>query len=324
MKEDLISIIVPIYNVEKYLERCIESILKQTYKNIEIILVDDGSPDKCSEICDRYSNIDDRIKVIHKQNGGLSSARNAGLDVSKGKYVCFIDSDDWISNEFVEYLYKIAKNNDSDIVVGQTIDVKSEEEVKIIPQNEEVYTYSNSYIIENLYKQDIKFVPSVQNKMYKIDIFKDLRFKEGMINEDEEILIKILLNSKKITISNKILYYYFLSEDSIMRKKFSLKRLDILKALETRMNILKTTRYLDTLKQTEVRYYRELSEIYSRIEESDIEGKKIYQRDIRVKMKKFKIKLKKNKYFTMKVRVKTLLNVYFPTLVYMYRELKKL
>ena len=113
--EQLVSIIVPIYNVEKYIKECIDSIINQTYKNLEIILVDDGSPDCCPKICDEYSKKDKRIKVIHKENGGLSSARNAGLDVAKGEYVSFIDSDDVVDEKFIETLYNLCIENNCDI-----------------------------------------------------------------------------------------------------------------------------------------------------------------------------------------------------------------
>ena len=110
MLQPLISVIVPCYNVEEYLPKCIESILNQTYRNLEILLVDDGSPDNCGRICDEYAAKDSRIRIIHKKNGGLSDARNAALDVMTGEYVTFIDSDDYVSDDYVEYLYKIIKN----------------------------------------------------------------------------------------------------------------------------------------------------------------------------------------------------------------------
>ena len=116
--EDLISVVVPIYNVENYIKKCVDSILSQTYKNLEIILVDDGSPDNCPQICDEYAQKDNRIKVIHKENGGLSDARNAGIDISKGKFITFIDSDDYIEKDYVEVLYNSIKENASDMAIG--------------------------------------------------------------------------------------------------------------------------------------------------------------------------------------------------------------
>ena len=124
---ELISIIIPIYNVEKYLHCCINSVIRQTYKNLEIILIDDGSPDNCGKICDEYAKKDNRIKVIHKENGGLSSARNAGLDIAKGEYISFVDSDDYVAENFIEKLYKLCKENDADIAECDFYRIKANE-----------------------------------------------------------------------------------------------------------------------------------------------------------------------------------------------------
>ena len=117
--EELISVVVPVYNVEKYIDKCINSIINQTYKNLEIILVDDGSPDNCGNICDEYAKKDNRIIVIHKENGGLSDARNTGIEVSKGKYITFIDSDDYISDNYVSFLYNLIIEYKADISIGK-------------------------------------------------------------------------------------------------------------------------------------------------------------------------------------------------------------
>ena len=126
--DELISVIVPVYNVEKYISRCIESIMKQTYKNIEIILIDDGSTDNSGKICDEYSLKDDRINVIHKKNGGLSDARNTGLDIAKGKYISLIDSDDFVSKFFIETLYNTCKNENCEIAICEYERVYEEKE----------------------------------------------------------------------------------------------------------------------------------------------------------------------------------------------------
>ena len=112
--EELISVIIPVYKVEKYLKRCVESVQKQTFKNLEIILIDDGSPDSCGEMCDEMSKMDSRIKVVHKNNGGLSDARNAGIEIASGKYVVFVDSDDWLDLDMIDLLYRILKQYDAD------------------------------------------------------------------------------------------------------------------------------------------------------------------------------------------------------------------
>ena len=121
--QDLISVIIPIYNVEQYLDRCIDSVKKQTYTNLEIILVDDGSPDNCGKMCDEYAEDDKRIKVIHKENGGLSDARNAGIEIATGEYITFIDSDDYVSLDYVEYMYKLLKDAGAKLSICGVMDV---------------------------------------------------------------------------------------------------------------------------------------------------------------------------------------------------------
>lgn len=231
-----ISIIVPVYNVERYLDRCIKSILNQTFKNFELILVDDGSPDGCGKICDNYARIDSRIRVIHKENGGLSSARNAGLDIARGKYIGFVDSDDYIHERMYEILLKEAENNSSDIVICKFKEVfdniKIDEEIN---ENIDIYNFNNVEALGQLYGSNaIDFVVS-WNKIYDKRIFESERYKEGKLNEDEFIIHKLLYKSNRVTFISKELYYYFQRNDSIMQSKFNIKRLDAVYALEERM-----------------------------------------------------------------------------------------
>ena len=151
MEKDLISVIIPVYKVEKFLEKCVNSVLEQTYKNLEIILVDDGSPDGCPALCDELAKKDKRIKVIHKKNGGVSSARNAALDEAKGKYVCFVDSDDYIEPTYAEDLHKAITENDVQMAVCDTYDVYNTSKTQINP-----YSTSFKFYVKN--KTDFKNV----------------------------------------------------------------------------------------------------------------------------------------------------------------------
>ena len=187
MDKELVSIIVPIYNVEKYLIKCIESILNQTYKNLEIILVDDGSTDSCNKICDRYKKIDKRVVVIHKKNGGLSSARNIGIKKAKGKLISFVDSDDYIKPNMIEEL----KNNmyfyNSDISVCDyyyIIDGKRQISDNNNLKRNCITKYKNKFI----YKPN----SAVWNKLYKKNLFEQIKFPEGKIYEDDYILYELL------------------------------------------------------------------------------------------------------------------------------------
>lgn len=235
---ELISVIVPIYKVEKFLNKSLDSIINQTYKNLEIILVDDGSPDNCGKICDEYAKRDERIKVIHKENGGVSSARNAGLDAVTGEYISFIDPDDYVSENFIEILYNILKKNSVDIVECDFI--KFENEPVLESVSDELEIISSLEMQKRIYSDFNLRTIVLWNKLYVAKIFDDLRFPLGRINEDEALIPSIIYNAKNnIAISNLKLYYYRFNPKSIMGKKFNPSRLDILLALNERKEFYK-------------------------------------------------------------------------------------
>jgi glycosyltransferase involved in cell wall biosynthesis len=218
-KLPLLSIIVPIYKVEEFLEECVESILKQEFKDYELILVDDGSPDNCGKICDNYAELDNRIKVIHKKNGGLSSARNAGKEVAKGKYLSFIDSDDFISdNYYLENMSYLINNSDVDMLVAQVCyyDNKTNKIINNIP--EKITNKKN--ILEYLFSP--KYIGSAWVNIYKSNIFSQLRFPVGRLYEDIYILPEVADKLKTIYLSNVGIYYYRNRQDSITNKKMTL------------------------------------------------------------------------------------------------------
>ena len=194
-----ISVIVPIYKVEKYIHRCIDSIINQTYKNLEIILVDDGSPDSCPRICDEYAKKDKRIKVIHKENGGLSDARNKGVDIATGDYIAFVDSDDYIHPNMYEVLiYELEKNN-SDIALCKYKIVYEKSKIKTeIDGKFEVYSLNNLQALDSMYGKDgVDFIVA-WNKLYKKDLFNKIRYPVGKIHEDEYTTYKLLFASKNV------------------------------------------------------------------------------------------------------------------------------
>lgn len=239
IKKSLISIIVPVYEVEEYLSRCVESLVKQTYREIEIILVDDGSPDQCPKLCDFWEKQDERIRVIHKKNGGLSDARNAGISIAQGEYIVFVDSDDWVDNTFVERLYFAAYNTNSDICECEII--KTDGMTRIDEVKEELNDSIQCYETEDALKlliQDSVFHQYVWNKIYKRGCMEGIFFKKGKVNEDEFWTYQIFGRSKKIAkISNK-LYYYFQRNESIMGNAYNLKRLDALEAKKERQEYI--------------------------------------------------------------------------------------
>lgn len=236
----IISVIIPVYNVEKYLYKCIDSVLGQTYKELEIILVDDGSTDNSGVICDEYEKKDDRIKVIHKKNGGLSDARNCGLDNAIGEYIAFLDSDDWVDIDLYKNLYYLIDKYDADIAVCNFERVYSERD-KLRKVEEKVEVYTNTEAIEQIYYPTEKSTQMIiaWNKLYKKYILKNMRFPRGKIHEDEFLTPLLLYRAGKVVYTNKQLIYYRQVQGSIMNSNFSVKRLDYLYALENRNKFLK-------------------------------------------------------------------------------------
>ena len=224
MQNPLISVIVPIYKVEKYLCECVDSIINQTYKKLEIILVDDGSPDGCGEICDKYAEQDERISVIHKKNGGLSDARNAGIKQCKGEYIVFVDSDDYMTFNGIELLVNSIISNDADIVVGGV--KKFEDSTKNIIwktslDSPEIVQNSKEAIIDVLENGCASWA-----RIYKSSLYKNILFPVGEINEDEAIVIDLLKNSKKIVKINDLVYCYRYRSESITSTNWTAKKLD--------------------------------------------------------------------------------------------------
>lgn len=242
MQDPLVSIIVPIYKVEPYLRRCLDSIVNQTYTNLEVILVDDGSPDNCPQICDEYAVKDRRIVVIHKKNGGLSDARNAGLDICKGEYVSFVDSDDWVDEKYIEILLDLVIKENADIAIGENIQTKQvvqKQNIKSITK-----TYSHKEALFHLFSQNhLAFIVS-WGKIYKRNLFSTLRFPIGKFHEDEFTTYLLFNKSKKISYTSIILYFYFQRPNSIMGNQHPH---DLLEAEEKQFDFIIKNNMVDLL-----------------------------------------------------------------------------
>ena len=236
MKKDLISIIVPIYKVEKYLRQCIDSIINQTYSNLEIILVDDGSPDNCGKICDEYVKIDKRIKVIHKENGGLSSARNAGLDIATGDYIGFVDSDDYIDKNMYEELINSINKYNSDIAVC-TFSFKNKYRNKVVNYFNEEYLFKDKDKFIEAKDGKRRINPNAWTKLYKRKIFDNIRYPEGLIYEDSYVIYDIMNIADSVSYVPKPLYYYRERKNSVSKDK-SGKCLDQVIALSKNIELL--------------------------------------------------------------------------------------
>ena len=218
--EDLISVVIPIYNVEKCLEKCVNSVIKQTYKNIEIFLIDDGSKDKSGKMCDDLAKKDDRIRVFHKKNGGLSDARNYGTERANGKYIVFIDSDDFVDSKYLEYLYNLITTNNADISVCNYFfyygDTKKNEK-RIMFSDSEIVLEKNDAIEKLL--EDTLINSFAWNKMYKKSLFDKIKYPKDRIMEDVGTTYKLFFYANRIVVGDSPMYYYYQREESILHKK---------------------------------------------------------------------------------------------------------
>ena len=223
--EPLISVIIPVYNVRQYLDKCIESVINQTYENLEIILVDDGSNDGSEKKCDEYSGKDKRILVIHKKNGGLSDARNCALDRISGEFVTFIDSDDYIDLSMIETLYNLQEEYEADISCVSFQRIFEGRQKKEVTYSTKVITYSGIEAVEEmLYKKGVD--TSACGKLYRTVDFREIRYPVGMIFEDWATTYRIFYEKNKIVCSNVEMYYYVQRLGSLVHDKFSKKRFD--------------------------------------------------------------------------------------------------
>lgn len=223
-----ISVIVPVYNVEQYLSRCVNSIINQSFRNLEIILVDDGSSDRCGEICDTYAALDPRIRVIHKKNGGLSDARNYGIDVATGEYLAFVDSDDYIAEDMYEKMLNRLLIDDSDMVVCNYYRFDEGNNANIgcgyLEIEDHLLTRQEAF---DFYIEHGGDYVSAWNKLYKRSIFSVLRYPLGKKYEDTFIIHEILNRCTRISHMSEPLYFYIMRQGSILHEKFGIRDLDI-------------------------------------------------------------------------------------------------
>jgi len=242
---ETISIIVPVYKVENWLLQCIDSLVNQTYRNLEIILVDDGSPDECPKLCDEAAKEDSRIIVIHKENGGLSDARNVGLKRATGQFVAFIDSDDRVHYKWIEMLYNLLKETNSDIAQCQFVSVDSNKNPIINTETVQPNILTNIEALEKIESSEVIQYTVVWNKLYRMELFDNILFPVGRIHEDESTTYKLFYKAKKIVTTDIQLYFYFQSPSSIIRSAFTQKKLDFCLAYEERILFFKEKQMKD-------------------------------------------------------------------------------
>ena len=221
-ERDMISIVVPVYNVEQYIGRCIESLIGQTYENIEIILVDDGSEDASGAICDQYSEREHRIITIHKENGGLSDARNAGILCAKGNMITFVDSDDFVHPDYISTLYHNMTEYEADISICRYVQTRENSAKEDRREGQNIYSRTEG--LERLLYQYIS--TSVCAKMYKTELFHGVLFPYGKLYEDVVTIFLLFKKANRIVLSDRCLYYYYIRGDSIIHAEFTKKKFD--------------------------------------------------------------------------------------------------
>lgn len=254
----LISVIIPVFNVEKYLERCIKSIINQTYKNLEILLINDGSTDKSIEICNRYLEFDSRIILLNKENGGLSSARNLGIDKAKGEYISFVDSDDFIHELMYETLVSNLEKNDCDISIIESFDVIEDKDfIFELKNTNNSIVYSKEEAIANYL--DGNFIPA-WGKLYRKELFESIRFPIGILNEDEAIMIRVFDSCTRNIVYQDIKLYFYLrrKSGSITSTKKNLKNnIDWINNSYSNLIYIKNN-YPKLIRKGEARYYNSI------------------------------------------------------------------
>ena len=243
-EKELLSVIVPVYNVDKRIERCLLSITNQSYKNIEIIVIDDGSTDRSGLICDKLAEKDHRIQVIHNEvNLGVSKARNMGTTLARGFYITFVDADDYIESMMYEVLIQDIEYYDTDIAMCGVYE-KNRQYSKLINNKNEINLYTGQELLEKIYKKDYVMYIVMWNKVYKSKVFNGVVFPDGVTREDEFVMHEIMYNAKYISVRNKEFYHYTTHEGSITKQK-DINRLDRLKAVEMRMKFFEEKGLLD-------------------------------------------------------------------------------
>ncbi len=281
-----ISVIVPVYAAEQYLDRCIQSVLEQTFSDFELILVDDGSPDNCPQMCDEWAKKDSRIIVIHKQNGGLSDARNAGIDWSfansNSQWITFIDSDDWINNRFLELLYNNAQVTNSNISMCSFCYPRANDDVPVIE-----FQKCTVHSPEALYCKDHLASVTACCKLYKKELFEHIRYPVGKLHEDMYVTYKLFFACDKVAYVNMPMYCYFQSANSITRSEWTPKRLDAISAHQEAIEFFSKNSYHKAKKVQLIAYIRSLANNIWGIKQSPYCSKYAQEsRDLRNKLRK--------------------------------------
>lgn len=293
-----ISIVVPIYKVENYICRCVESLLNQTFKDIEVILVDDGSPDNCGKICDDYAEKDKRIKVIHKKNGGLSSARNAGIKAAEGQYIGFVDSDDFVAEDMYELLYKNIEKYSADVSICGLFDCYVGKNITQYNGDAELLVLTREEALR-LVLESKKLSVSAVNKLYKKSLFENIKFPVGKLYEDAFTIPKVFSLAEKVVCTSEPKYYYVHREDSITTSVFKENDFDIVKAYEENLSLVKE-KFPKLISQAEFRLLWSYTYVFDKMLLSTSFNKDENYKSVYSKLRKETPNILLNPYFSLK------------------------
>ena len=318
-----LSIIVPIYKVEKYLDECIQSILGQTFTDLELILVDDGSPDACPQMCDAAAEQDSRVRVIHQKNGGLSAARNTGIEAARGNWLGFVDSDDFVAPDFYEKLYNAAVNADADCAVC-SVQLTHEDGSRMdTPPQWKAYGggYTGEEILKTITWQDNVPYLVAWNKLYRREVFRTLRYPVGRINEDVFVFAELFDTIKKVACVEQPLYFYRQRTGSIMQSKCTLRSLDEFWGMVECFDYFMAHGYKELLSAAEKRIFAKLTGVYYRL--SAQERHSDAMRQAMAAQKKAAKLLRQQGMLTKKAALRTMLFQNFPAVYGLRRKCPK-
>ncbi len=319
-EEILVSVIIPAYNAEQYVGFCLDTVIAQTHKNLEIIVVDDGSTDNTGKICDEYANKDSRIKVIHQENKGVSAARNIGLDNIKGEYLILVDADDFIEPQTIELLLFDCTEYNSEIIIYDSIDVSEMKFIDHVITNN-VRTYSSTFLLQNL--ELLSNHESACTQFFHKSIFEKLRFPLNKRYEDSYIAYQTIELSNTVSFTDAKLYYYYLSENSFMRSSFSAKNYDIIYSYDNKIDILIRNNCEKSAQIVYRDYLYTVSRIIGQTKYCDkftSEFKKQKIKELRKKYRELKRINKNNPYFKGRFKLVSDLLYLFPIIKKLHRS----
>ena len=313
MKQPELSIVVPVYKVERFLEKCVNSILNQTFQDFELILVDDGSPDSCPEICDRLARQDNRIRVIHQENRGLSGARNAGIDIAAGRYIGFVDSDDYIAPDMYEKLLNAIHREQAQIAICnfQSVD----ENGAYLDGTQDLLepgTYTGLEILQKVADRNATPYQVAWNKVYHRDVFRTLRYDLGKLNEDTRLFAPLFYSVQRVVCIEDALYFYVNNSESIMRRKATLRNLDSAEAFYCCFTFCEDMGIWNLLAPLEKRIFAKLSGVYYQLSPEERKNSRMAE-FLRLHLNVLKT-LRENGLLHKTVLARSLLFHYFPGL----------